>query len=67
MAKIKLTPDKVREIKRRIIAGESSSSIAKDYNVSGGHIRKIRAGLKGYKTKNARWWYIGIVEEDDRY
>lgn len=41
----KLTVDQVREIKRRIAAGERMSAIAPDFGVSYGAIKRIRSGL----------------------
>jgi hypothetical protein len=45
MGKVKLLGVKtIRSIKKRLRAGESSYSIAKDYDVTPGHIRKVRKG-----------------------
>jgi hypothetical protein len=43
-ANVKLTEQQVREIKRRLSAGESDVSIAKDFPVERGQIRYIRVG-----------------------
>lgn len=59
MGKIKLLGVKtIRSIKKRLKEGESSYSIAKDYDVTAGHIRKIRLGMKNKDDKNGRWGYI---------
>jgi len=59
MGKIKLLGVKtIRSIKKRLRDGESSYSIAKDYGVSSGHIRKIRIGMNNPNDKNGRWGYI---------
>jgi len=59
MGKIKLLGVKtIRSIKKRLRDGESSYSIAKDYDVSAAHIRKIKKGLDFPDHPNARWGYI---------
>jgi hypothetical protein len=64
MAKIKLLGVKtIRAIKRRLAAGETSTSIASDYPVSAAHIRKIRLGMKDPNHPNARWGYITLEDE----
>ena len=64
MAKIKLLGVKtIRAIKRRLLAGETSVSIAKDYPVSAGHIRKLRIGMKDPNNPNGRWGYITLEDE----
>lgn len=40
----KLTDEQVREIRRRIAAGEVQRNLAKEYGVSDGHISHIKAG-----------------------
>ena len=64
MAKIKLLGVKVlNQIKKRLEAGEKSTTIAADYGVSSGHIRKLRIALRDPNDKNARWGYIINPEE----
>lgn len=59
MGKVKLLGVKtIRSIKKRLRDGESSYSIAKDYDVTAAHIRKIRKGLTEPDHPNARWGYI---------
>jgi hypothetical protein len=66
MAKIKLLGVKtIKAIKRRLLAGETSVSIAKDYPVTAAHIRKIRLGLKNPNHPNARWGYITLEDENE--
>jgi hypothetical protein len=66
MAQIKLLSVKtIRAIKRRLLAGETSVSIAKDYPVSSGHIRKVRIGMKDPNNPNGRWGYITLKDEGD--
>jgi hypothetical protein len=63
MSKIKLLGVKtIRQIKKRLLAGESSFAIAKDYPVSSGHIRKIRIGMKDPNNPNGRWGYITLED-----
>jgi len=65
MAQIKLLGVRViRQIKRRILAGEKSTTIAADYGVSSGHIRKIRIGMNDPKNPNGRWGYIKLDDDD---
>jgi hypothetical protein len=64
MAKIKLLGVKtIRAIKRRLLAGENSVSIAKDYPVTAAHIRKVRIGMKDPNNPNGRWGYITLEDE----
>ena len=64
MPKIKLHGKKtIRAIMIRILAGESSIKIAKDYEVSSGHIRKIRARLKDINCPYGRWKQIDLTDE----
>lgn len=64
MAKIKLLGVKtIRTIKKRLLAGETSVAIAKDYPVSSGQIRKIRLGMKDPNNPNGRWGYITLEDE----
>ena len=66
MAKIKLLGKRViRQIKRRLMAGEKSTTIARDYGVSSGHIRKIRIGIDNPDSPNGRWGYIGLEDDDE--
>jgi hypothetical protein len=66
MAQIKLLGVRViRQIKRRILAGEKSNSIASDYGVSSGHIRKIKLGMLDPTNPNGRWGYITLDESDE--
>jgi len=59
MGKIKLLGVKtIRCIKKRLEAGETSTSIAKDYDVTASQIRKIRKGMTDPDHPNARWGYI---------
>jgi hypothetical protein len=64
MAKIKLLGARtIRAIKRRLLAGETSVSIAKDYPVTAAHIRKVRIGMKDPNNPNGRWGYITLEDE----
>jgi hypothetical protein len=64
MSKIKLLGVRtIRAIKKRLLAGENSFAIAKDYPVSSGHIRKIRIGMKDPNDPNGRWGYITLEDE----
>ena len=64
MSRVKLLGVKtIRAIKRRLLAGETSLAIAKDYPVSSGHIRKIRIGMKDPNNPNGRWGYITLEDE----
>ena len=66
MGQIKLLGVRViRQIKRRLLAGEKSTTIAKDYGVSAGHIRKIRIGLHNPEHPNARWGYIKVDDTNE--
>lgn len=66
MGKIKLLGVKtIRSIKRRLRDGESSYSIAKDYDVTAAHIRKVRLGMKDPSDPNGRWGYIKLDDETD--
>jgi len=59
MPKIKLYGLRViRQIKKRLASGEKSTTIARDYGVSAGHIRKIRLGMEDPTNPNGRWGYI---------
>ena len=59
MGKVKLLGVKtIRSIKKRLRDGESSYSISKDYDVTPGHIRKMKKGLTEPDHPNARWGYI---------
>lgn len=65
MGQIKLLGVKtIRSIKRRLRDGESSYSIAKDYDVSPAHIRKIKKGMVDPTHPNARWAYITLEDEN---
>ena len=65
MGQIKLLGVKtIRSIKRRLNAGESSYSIAKDYDVTPGHIRKVKKGMVDPTHPNARWGYIKLEDEN---
>lgn len=65
MGQIKLLGVKtIRSIKRRLKAGESSYSIAKDYGITPSHVRKIRLGMTDPEHKNARWGYITLEDEE---
>lgn len=64
MGRIKLHGKKtIRAIMKRLLAGETSVAIAKDYDVSSGHIRKIRAGMKDENCYYGRWTYIKLIDE----
>jgi|DEB0MinimDraft_4_1074332.scaffolds.fasta_scaffold07686_5 hypothetical protein len=66
MAQIKLLGRKViRQIKKRLKAGEKSTTIAADYGVSSGHIRKIRIGMLDENNPNGRWGYIKLDDDDE--
>lgn len=58
MGQIKLSKEKVKNIQKRLLNGESSTSIAKYYKVSSGHIRKIRLGMQQNPPDYARWTYV---------
>jgi len=61
MGKIKLISlRKIKQIKQRLLAGEKSTTIAADYGVSSGHIRKIRIGIKDPNNPNGRWGYVEV-------
>jgi len=67
MAQIKLFGKKtIRTIKRRLMAGEKSTTIAADYGVSSGHIRKIRIGIDNPDSPNARWADIKLTDAEER-
>lgn len=64
MGKVKLLGLRtIRAIKRRLLAGENSVSIAKDYPVTAAHIRKLRIGMKNPNDPNGRWGYITLEDE----
>lgn len=66
MAQIKLLGKKtIRTIKKRLLAGEKSTTIARDYGVSSGHIRKIRIGMENPQSPNGRWGYITLEDNDE--
>lgn len=58
MGQIKLSKEKVKNIQKRLLDGETSTSIAKIYKVSSGHIRKIRLGMQENPPAHARWTYV---------
>jgi len=63
MGQIKLLGVRViRQIKKRLLAGEKSTTIARDYDVSSGHIRKIRAAMKDENCPYGRWGYIKLED-----
>lgn len=67
MGKVKLSFEDVREIKRRLSSGEISITIAKDFGITHGQVRKIRAGMQENPPNYARWTYIGITPSQDKY
>ena len=58
MGRIKLTPEKIRNIYKRLDNGETQQSIANRYGVSRGHISKIKLGRNNNPPAHARWYYI---------
>ena len=67
MGEIKLFGKKtIRTIKKRLLAGETSTTIADDYGVSDGHIRKIRLGMKNPDHPNARWGYVLLTDAEEK-
>jgi len=68
MAQIKLLGLRVlRQIRKRILAGEKSTTIAADYEVSAGHIRKLKLAIMNPESPNGRWKEImeKFQKEDD--
>jgi hypothetical protein len=57
----------IRQIKRRLLKGEKSTTIAEDYGVSSGHIRKVRLGLYQPNHPNARWGSVKLSEAEEAY
>jgi hypothetical protein len=57
----------IRQIKRRLLKGEKSTTIAVDYGVSSGHIRKVRLGLYKPNHPNARWGSVKLSNEEELY
>lgn len=61
MPHIKLTPTKVRNIKKLIIDGKlTQQEIADKYNVSRAQITKIHLGMVNPQDPNGRWTHILI-------
>jgi len=58
MSKIKITPEIVRNIYKRVIVGETQEDIAKRYKVSRAHISKIKLGMVDNPPTHARWSHI---------
>ena len=66
MGQIKLLGVRViRQIKKRLLQGEKSTTIARDYGVSSGHIRKIRAAMKDENCSYGRWGYIKLEDTNE--
>jgi predicted transcriptional regulator len=66
MAHLKLTAQKVRNIKKHILTGElTHEEIAKKYGVSRPLITKIHLGMIDPTHKNARWGHIVVQPEEN--
>jgi predicted transcriptional regulator len=66
MPHIKLTPQKVRNIKKLIIDGKlTQEQIASKYGVSRCQITKINLGMINPNDPNARWVHIVIQPEEN--
>lgn len=65
MGIIKLTPAKVRNIKKLLLEGKlNQEQIAKKYSVSRPQITKIKKGMEDPNHKNARWVHITIEPQE---
>jgi len=58
MAIVVLTPELVRNIYDRIENGETQQSIANRYNISRGHVSKVKLGMVENPPKHARWPHL---------
>lgn len=66
MPQIKLTPHKVRNIKKHILTGElTHDEIAKKYGVSRPLITKIHLGMIDPTNKNGRWAHIEVQPQEN--
>lgn len=65
MPHIKLTPTKVRNIKKLILDGKlTQQQIADKYNVSRAQITKIHLGMINPEDPNGRWAHIVVEPEE---
>jgi Trp operon repressor len=65
MGIVKLTPAKVRNIKKLLLEGNlTQEQIGKKYSVNRCQITKIRIGMENPDSKNARWSHITIEPQD---
>lgn len=60
MAIVVLTPELVRNIYQRIENEETQQSIANRYNISRGHVSKVKLGMCDNPPKHARWAHLYI-------
>lgn len=58
MAKIKMTPEKVRNVYKFIEQGHEQEDIASRYKVSRAHISKIGLGMCDNPPPHARWAWV---------
>lgn len=66
MPHIKLTPQKVRNIKKLIIDGKlTQEQIASKYGVSRPQITKIHLGMVNPDDPNGRWAHIVVEPEEN--
>lgn len=66
MPHIKLTPTKVRNIKKLILDGKlTQEQIASKYGVSRAQITKIHLGMINPEDPNGRWAHI-VVEPEEK-
>lgn len=56
--RIKMTPEIVRNIYKRIEMEETQEEISKRYKVSRAHISKIKLGMCDNPPKHARWTWV---------
>jgi len=64
MAIIKLCEAKVINIYRKTLMGISDQKLAKYYNVSDRHIRRVIAGMNDNPTSEARWSWVWIKHKE---
>jgi len=58
MAKIKMTPEKVRNLYKLVQQGDTQEEIGRRYKISRAHVSKIALGMSDNPPPHARWAHI---------